>query len=89
MIEVLDGTGILHTLVSPPAEWRVRYHFDIRTEIIQRPGFPAVRGHSEGRGTVTNIDGSLIPQGTFELTAEDGEILRVKNLGIVWAIISG
>jgi hypothetical protein len=89
MIEVLNGTGILRTLVPPPTEWHVRYNFDIRTDIIQRPGFPSVHGHSEGRGTVADIDGELIPQGTFELTAEDGEILRVKNLGIVWAIISG
>jgi hypothetical protein len=89
MNEVLDGVGILQTIGLPPTEWRVRYHFDIRTKIISKAGFPPVRGHSQGRGTVTDMGGTFLPEDTFELTAEDGEILRVKNLGGIWAIIAG
>jgi hypothetical protein len=89
MIEVLEGIGILRTIVPPATEWRVRYHFDVRTEIISKPGFPPVQGHSQGRGTIIDMGGAFLPEGTFELAAEDGEIFRVKNIGVTWAMIAG
>ena len=88
MHEELEGTGTLRRIELPPAEWRVRYRFDIETKVVERPGFPRVEAHSSSRGTVIAMSGEDIPVGIYQLTAENGETLRVKNVGITWAILA-
>jgi hypothetical protein len=89
MTEVLEGKGTLCQEVQPPAEWEVRYHFVITTNLVTRPGFPPAVGKSHSEGTVTAINGDFLPAGYFELTAQDGEILRVQSHGFgPWMILS-
>ena len=90
MVETLEGEGILTSLENPEHGWRVNYNFSITTETVTvtTPGFPPVGSHLKARGTVVSLNGQAIPDGTYQLDAEDGEILRVKNMGGLWAIIA-
>jgi hypothetical protein len=89
MNETLRGTGKLSSLGTPPKEWTVRYNFSIVTRVVERPGFPRVAAHSSSNGKVSDTNDEVIPQGVFQLEAEDGEILRVKNLGFgTWVIVA-
>jgi hypothetical protein len=45
------------------------------------------KSHTEG--TVTAINGDALPTGYFQLTAQDGEILRVQSHGFgPWMLLS-
>lgn len=89
MPEELEGKGTLRRLEPPTAEWQVEYRFAIAMAIRQRTGFPRIGARLYSSGTVSASDGKVIPEGYYELTAQDGEILRVKNLGIgQWTILA-
>jgi hypothetical protein len=89
MPEELEGKGILRRLELPTEEWQVDYRFAIATAIRQRAGFPRVAARRYSSGTVSASDGKVIPEGYYELSAQDGETLRVKNLGLdQWAILA-
>ena len=89
MLETLEGTGTLRQPDHPAEQWRVRYRFEIHTRVVERPGFPPIAAESSGRGIVTAIDNASIPEGVYWLKAEDGEEIRVQNLGFAgWAILS-
>ena len=87
MIETLEGNGTLRRQ-SPPAQWAVKYSFQITTRIVTRAGFPPAMGKSHSSGTVDALNGEAIPQGEYQLEASDGEFLRVTNLGVTWAILA-
>jgi hypothetical protein len=88
MIETLEGEGILASIETPSHGWKVKYHFSITTETVRTPGFPPVASHSNSRGSVVALNGQSIPDGYYQLTAEDGEILRVKNMTGQWVILA-
>jgi hypothetical protein len=39
-------------------------------------------------GSVVALDGQDIPDGYYQLTAEDGEMLRMKNMSGQWVILA-
>jgi hypothetical protein len=46
-------------------------------------------GKSKSEGMVTAINGDSIPAGYYQLTAQDGEIIRVQSYGFgAWYILS-
>jgi hypothetical protein len=57
--------------------------------LFPKPGFPNVEASSSSLGTVVSLDGKIIPEGYYQLYADDGEILGVKNLGLnQWTILA-
>ena len=88
--ETLEGTGKLRRIGIPPLAFDVTYHLDIITSVIAHPGIPAmVRGRSRSQGTITSVTNEFIPGGEYDLETEDGETLRVKNLGVNhWHILA-
>jgi hypothetical protein len=85
----IKGTGTLRTTSGTPAEWKVTYQFAFQANIVKRPGFPHVAAKIDNEGKVTAPNGDFIPEGLFRLTAEDGEILDVQNVGLgTWTIFS-
>jgi hypothetical protein len=88
MEERLRGTGMLRHVTDSAIGWDVGYEFTIRRGIIQQAGFPTVVAQSSSHGSVWSLSGDAIRRGYYELTTEDGETLRVKNLGVDWAIIA-
>jgi hypothetical protein len=48
-----------------------------------------VASKRDSTGSVNAIDGKIIPEGEYQLHAEDGEILRVQNTGFgEWVILA-
>jgi hypothetical protein len=46
-------------------------------------------GKSHTEGTVTAVNGDSLPEGYFQLTTQDGEIMRVQSHGFgAWHILS-
>jgi hypothetical protein len=89
MVETIEGEGRLETITPPEKVWMVSYHFDITTNIVEKSGFPRVASKRDSTGTVRSLDGKPIPEGTYQLHAGDGEILRVENAGFdQWAIVA-
>ena len=89
MNERIEGKGLLRSIRPPIVEFDVVYQFDIVTAVVRRPGFPPVAGHSHSKGTVRAVNGQFIPEGIHQLEAEDGETLRVTNVGLgEWCILS-
>ena len=88
MLETLEGEGILVSAESPEHGWKVKYHFSITTNTVRTPGFPPVASHSSSTGSVVALNGQSILDGYYQLTAEDGEILRVKNMSGQWVILA-
>lgn len=89
MREVLEGKGTLRTTTGTPQEWPVQYRFVIETNVVTRPGFPPAVGKSKSEGIVTAINGGSIPTGYYQLTAHDGEVIRVQSHGVgAWNILS-
>jgi hypothetical protein len=86
MEEIKEGTGRLRSTEATPQEFDVRFRFVITTEITI-PGRQRVGVQFKSEGVVESIDGRLLPTGWYQLEAEDGEILRVKNLGSTWVIL--
>ena len=79
MVETIEGEGRLETITPPEKVWMVSYRFDIETKIVEKPGFPRVASKRDTSGTVCSLDGKPIPEGTYQLHAADGEILRVEK----------
>jgi hypothetical protein len=88
MEEQLRGTGMLRTTVRPARQWNVGYEFFILTSVVSKSGLPPVKVVRSARGTVWALNNEEVPLGTYELTAEGGETLRVQNIGVAWSIIS-
>jgi len=86
--DTLKGKGRLVSGDKPPTEYQVEYEFHILTRIVERPGLPRVASQRSSTGVVRSTDGKAIPEGYYRLYAEDGEVLRVKNLGTTWAILA-
>jgi hypothetical protein len=87
MRERIEGRGQLESWERPEKKIPVEYVFDIITDVLARPGFPpvATKKHSEGR--IHSVAGESITQGYYRLFAEDGEILKVQNVGLdYWSI---
>jgi len=88
MDERLKGTGKLTWLGPPSKEWTVHYNFSIILR-LESSNLPRAAAHSTSNGAVWDTNDEVIPQGIFQLEAEDGEILRVKNLGFnTWVIVA-
>jgi hypothetical protein len=46
-------------------------------------------GKSHTDGSVSAVNGDFLPEGYFQLTAQDGEIMRIQNVGFAtWKILS-
>ena len=90
MYERKEGQGRLETVEPPEKVWQVSYRFDITTNIVRKPGVQAVAaGKSDSTGTVRSLDGKPIPEGEYLLHADDGEIMRVVNLGVdSWSMLA-
>ncbi|HLY40461.1 MAG TPA: hypothetical protein VKR52_04565 [Terracidiphilus sp.] len=89
MQEELKGRGVLRTGHPGAIEWQVTYHFVISTVLLEKGGFPPVAVSSHSLGSVSELNGKDIPIGHYQLVAEGGEILRVKNLGLgKWTILA-
>lgn len=89
MREVLEGKGTLRTTTGTPQEWLVQYRFVIDTNVVTRPGFPPALGKSKSEGKVTAINGDSIPAAYYQLTADNGEIIRVQSHGFgMWYILA-
>jgi hypothetical protein len=87
MRQTLEGEGTLRTATGTPAEWQVQYRFVIDTDVIVRRGFEPAIEKSNSPGTVTALNGDSLPEGNYELTAQD-EIIRVQSHGLgVWYML--
>ncbi len=88
MIEQMQGEGELESWDRPGERFPCDYFFNITTNVLERPGFPRVTTHISAVGTVHSTERD-IPQGDYRLFASDGEILKVRNLGIgEWTILA-
>lgn len=88
MHERIEGQGRLETIEPPEKVWQVSYRFDITTNVVRKPGFPAVAGRRDSRGIIESLDGQPIPEGVYQLHTDD-EILRVQNVGLgTWVILA-
>jgi hypothetical protein len=86
--EILEGSGQLERWDRPEKRHPVRYRFTTTSEILEKPGFPRVVVARHSSGDIVSDVGEHFPEGEYRLFAEDGEVLKVKNLGIVWAILA-
>jgi len=84
----IEGQGQLENWERPDKKTPVSYHFDITTEVLERPGFPRVVARKHSIGSVRTISGVPIAEGEYRLFAEDSEILKVKNLFGQWVILA-
>jgi len=88
VLRSVNGEGRLVSLQWPRREWRVAFRFQIQTTTINRPGFPQVAALGETTGRVEDLAGDLLPEGDYDLYADDGTVLRVSNVGMnEWAIV--
>lgn len=55
---------------------------------MEKTGFPPVAARSSSSGVVRSVDRTSIPEGIYQLYAEDGELIRVKSLGIGWVVLA-
>ena len=54
----------------------------------KRPRFPHVAGPGDTTGRVEDLAGDFLPEGDYDLYADDGTVLRVSNFGMnEWAIV--
>jgi hypothetical protein len=86
--ETLKGNGRLVSRESPSLEHEVEYEFHISARIVKTGGLPEVAADFSSRGRVRPLDGAPLALGEYTLHAEDGEILRVKNVGAAWVILA-
>jgi hypothetical protein len=86
--EILQGRGHLRPWEGPSEACSVEYRFDVFTRVVQSPGLPPLAGNMSGAGEIRASDGSPIPEGVYQLVADDGETLRVKKLGSQWVVLS-
>jgi hypothetical protein len=85
--EVLKGKGRLGSHEKPP-DYQVAYEFHILTTIEDKPGLPQLAPKKINRGQVWALDGRSIPSGKYQLQAEGGEIVQIRNWGTVWTILA-
>lgn len=86
--EVIKGKG---RLVSSDTltEYQVEYEFHVFTEVVETSGLPPVAIKSKSTGWVRSLNGKPLSHGRYRLHAEDGEILRVKKVGLEeWRILA-
>lgn len=89
MYDSIEGTGQLEKWDHPDGQDEVIYRFDIETDAAEIPREPRIKVDFRGRGTVRSTTGTVFAQGTYRLYCADGEVLKVKNLGIgIWTILS-
>jgi hypothetical protein len=87
MREVIEGEGLLESIALPKTIYTVGYRFEITSTLVRRG--PGVASLKDNIGTVWSLDGTLIPEGEYHLTAFDGEILKVQNAGLgEWVILA-
>ena len=89
--EILEGTGKLRSNGTPPLEFDVTYRFDITMSVVTHVGMAGMAsGRRKSQGVITSVTNEFIPGGHYQLETENGETLRVNNLGINhWHIIGG
>lgn len=91
MVETLQGEGQLRSGDPFSTDYiAVDYHIEIVTTLRNvRPGFPPVSQSKATVHIVRPVDPNVVlPEGYYSLTTHDGETLRIKNLGITWALLS-
>jgi hypothetical protein len=89
MLEHKSGIGRLVSRQGDGREWKVKFDFAIYTRIIERPGFPRVAAKSNSNGKLYALSGEALPEGEYDLYCDDGEIMRVCNLGLgEWAMLA-
>jgi hypothetical protein len=67
----------------------VKYSFVIQQTTVTRPDRPPASGPAGSRGTVSSLDGSYFSEGLYLLTLNDGQRVRVQNLGGEWRVLGG
>lgn len=88
MLRSVDGEGRLVSLQRPAREWRVAFRFQIEATAVNRPGFPQVGSPGGNTGRVEDLAGDVLPEGDYDLHADDGSVLRVSNFGMgEWTIV--
>lgn len=88
MLHSFDGEGRLVSLQLSRREWRVAFRFQIQTTTIHRPGSPQVAAAGETTGRVEDLAGDFLPEGDYDLYADDGTVLRVSNVGMnEWTVV--
>jgi hypothetical protein len=81
--ERIEGPGHLETWENPGRRAPVSYAFDITTEIIDsQHGLPRVATRRHSVGTIVALNGESLSEGYYRLFTSDGEILKVKNVGL-------
>lgn len=89
MLDHLEGTGQLEKWDQPDGKDEVIYRFVLEADIIEIPEHPRVAATLRGQGTVSSTVGTGFAEGFYRLLCADGEILKVKNLGMnIWTIVS-
>jgi hypothetical protein len=66
-------------------EYWVKFSTSLRTS---RPRLRRIEVRSASSVEIRTMDGRAIPEGIYELTAEDSETLRVTNAGGRWHVLS-
>jgi hypothetical protein len=89
MLERIEGQGRLESIDLPTRVYQVGYRFDITSNLVRKPGRPAVATHRDSSGSVWSLDGKRISEAEYHLHAVDGEILKVQNAGMgEWCILA-
>jgi hypothetical protein len=89
MQERVEGQGRLETIAPPEKVSQVSYRFDIVANIVRKPNSSVVAVRSDNTGAVLSLNRKPIPEGGYALHTDDGEIIRVRNLGLgEWAILA-
>ncbi len=88
MLDHLAGTGQLEKWDQPDGQHEVIYRFAIEADTVEIPDPPRVAATLRGQGIIRSTVGTGFPEGFYRLFCADGEILRVKNLGMgIWTIV--
>lgn len=89
MHETIEGCGQLENWESPEKRIPVSYRFDITTDLVDSPGLPRVAARRHSIGKINSLTGEPLTAGYHRLLASDGEILKVKNVGLAhWVILA-
>jgi hypothetical protein len=85
--EKIEGLGELESWEGGD-RFPVKYAFEIKTDVLEWPGFPRVATRRRSSGYVQAISGKFITEGCYGLLASDGETLKVENVGLgEWVIL--
>jgi hypothetical protein len=80
MIEHKEGKGKLISRQTRE-EYQVEFAFTFVTNIVKTPR-GVVAGKADARGEVRSTAGALLPVEDYDLHADDGEIMHVRNMGL-------